>query len=215
MLGNYVYARTAYARARTFAPENPWYAHNLGHLLDIALGKPEEACAHLKYALDCLPRNADLALSYAHALACAGDVETAHAVLGPHGSLGHNVVPMHAWFGNGTDDADRSARPLQPKAKPRAVRKTVRVVEQGLRNLPLSASDRDRVRMIFRGSRAHVKGTSTSVLAASAVWRFVNHTDFPLSIADVAATFRVPVRSVRDTANALNVFFGPKLETAR
>jgi Flp pilus assembly protein TadD len=35
LLGNYRYAVTSYHRALARAPKNPWYAHNLGHLLDV------------------------------------------------------------------------------------------------------------------------------------------------------------------------------------
>src|SRR5450631_4397494 len=40
LLGHYRYAVVAYHRALKSAPSNPWYAHNLGHLLDVALGRP-------------------------------------------------------------------------------------------------------------------------------------------------------------------------------
>ena len=45
LLGNYRFAVTAYHHALASAPKNPWYAHNLGHLLDVALGRAEDAVA--------------------------------------------------------------------------------------------------------------------------------------------------------------------------
>ncbi len=43
LLGNHQYASRALARALARSPDNPWYAHNLGHTLDVALDKPREA----------------------------------------------------------------------------------------------------------------------------------------------------------------------------
>lgn len=37
LLGNYRMAVAAYRRAIKLAPRNPWYHHNLGHLLDVGL----------------------------------------------------------------------------------------------------------------------------------------------------------------------------------
>ena len=45
LLGNFRCAATAYKNAIASAPANPWYAHNLGHLLDVALGAPDRASA--------------------------------------------------------------------------------------------------------------------------------------------------------------------------
>ena len=50
MLGNYKFAVSAYHHALTSAPKNPWYAHNLGHLLDVALGRARDAVGWLKRA---------------------------------------------------------------------------------------------------------------------------------------------------------------------
>jgi len=47
LLGNHQYASHALTRALDCAPENPWYAHNLGHTLDVALDKPREALEYL------------------------------------------------------------------------------------------------------------------------------------------------------------------------
>src|SRR5512146_974465 len=43
LLGHYRYATRAYERALQLAPNNPWYAHNLGHLYDVALDRPADA----------------------------------------------------------------------------------------------------------------------------------------------------------------------------
>jgi Flp pilus assembly protein TadD len=81
LLGHYRYAARAYERARALAPDNPWYAHNLGHLYDVALDRPRDALPLLARATLAQPAEADIAASYAHALARCGRVATARRVL--------------------------------------------------------------------------------------------------------------------------------------
>jgi hypothetical protein len=81
MLGNYKFAVSAYHRALTTAPKNPWYAHNLGHLLDVALGRAAEAIRWLKRAYQGAADSGEVAASYAHALARVGRLAEARKVL--------------------------------------------------------------------------------------------------------------------------------------
>lgn len=77
LLGNYRAAATAYRRAIAIAPENPWYAHNLGHLLDVALDQTAEALVWLAGAHKREPNENEIAASYAHALARSGKLAVA------------------------------------------------------------------------------------------------------------------------------------------
>ncbi len=85
LLGNYRYAANAYARALRAAPKNPWYAHNLGHLLDVALDRPNEAVELLRSAFEGSKRraapNSEIAASFVHALARTGAIDEAKRVL--------------------------------------------------------------------------------------------------------------------------------------
>lgn len=85
LLGNYRYAANAYEHALAAAPRNPWYAHNLGHLLDVALDRPAEAVTWLRAAFEGSRRraapNCEIAASFAHALARTGAVDEARRVL--------------------------------------------------------------------------------------------------------------------------------------
>jgi tetratricopeptide (TPR) repeat protein len=81
MLGNYKFAVNAYHRALASAPKNPWYAHNLGHLLDVALGRAPEAIGWLKRAYQSATDSAEVAASYGHALARVGRLAEARKVL--------------------------------------------------------------------------------------------------------------------------------------
>lgn len=87
VLGNHDYAVRAYRRALRYEPHNPWYAHNLGHLLDVAFDRPHESVRLLERALHGLAglsdisrrHAAEMTASLAHALWRAGDPYAAHA----------------------------------------------------------------------------------------------------------------------------------------
>ncbi len=81
LLGNYKCAVSAYHHALTSAPKNPWYAHNLGHLLDVALDRARDAVGWLKRAYQSAAYSGEVAASYAHALARVGRLAEARKVL--------------------------------------------------------------------------------------------------------------------------------------
>lgn len=81
LLGNFRSAERAYREALYLAPCSPWYAHNLGHLIDIALDRPRDALKYLAAAHRSLPHEPEIAGSYAHALARAGRWEEAVPLL--------------------------------------------------------------------------------------------------------------------------------------
>lgn len=81
LMGNYRSAARAYERALRLSPENPWYAHNLGHIYDVALDRPRDALPLLARATDAQPDQPDIAASYAHALARCGEVVQGKRVL--------------------------------------------------------------------------------------------------------------------------------------
>lgn len=84
LLGNHRFAAAAYRRALAIEPGNPWYAHNLGHLLDIGLDRPLEALRHLRLAHERVTDATPIACSYAHALWRVGRGDEARKVLRPH-----------------------------------------------------------------------------------------------------------------------------------
>ncbi|MBK8940114.1 MAG: hypothetical protein IPM79_21465 [Polyangiaceae bacterium] len=81
LLGNLAYAVRCYERAIALSPHQPRYAHNLGHLYDVALDDPEKALPLLERAHRAEPRCSHVASSYAHALGRAGRPEDALLVL--------------------------------------------------------------------------------------------------------------------------------------
>jgi tetratricopeptide (TPR) repeat protein len=79
LLGNYRMAIGHYRRALRASPRNPWYLHNVGHLLDVALAEPERALPHLQSAFEYEPLEDEIAASLAHCLACVGQLDDARA----------------------------------------------------------------------------------------------------------------------------------------
>lgn len=130
MLGNYRYAVTAYRKALAAAPKNPWYAHNLGHLLDVALGKPEEALSWLRMAQGGASWSSEVAVSFAHALARAGKIGEAKRVLGrimrkgPSRDTSREQSALLKWLEAGApadkDWATPPGSPLTPSLRPLA-----------------------------------------------------------------------------------------------
>ncbi|MEC7523961.1 MAG: tetratricopeptide repeat protein [Myxococcota bacterium] len=81
LLGNYRSAVAGYRRALAITPNNPWYHHNLGHLLDVALDEPRAALPHLQMALDHAdPPEHEITASAAHCLARCGRLDDALAL---------------------------------------------------------------------------------------------------------------------------------------
>jgi Flp pilus assembly protein TadD len=87
VLGHYATAKKALERACLLAPEHPGHAHNLGHLLDAALGRPLCALPLLRRAVDAAPEVPSIASSYAHALWHVGRIAAAMEALCRHAGM--------------------------------------------------------------------------------------------------------------------------------
>ena len=137
LLGNYRYAVASYRRAIALAPQNPWYAHNLGHLLDVALGRPSEAVSLLAEAYKREPKEPEIASSYAHALARAGKLAQAKKVLRRVVAKGATAEQMilWRWLEQGAPPTKSSARggPTAPPPRPKP-RKRARAAQPARRS---------------------------------------------------------------------------------
>jgi tetratricopeptide (TPR) repeat protein len=80
LLGNFRAAVSYYRRALKIAPRNPWYHHNVGHLLDVALATPAQALLHLRSAHRLEPLEDEITASLAHCLATAGELAEARSL---------------------------------------------------------------------------------------------------------------------------------------
>lgn len=103
-LGYFRAARHAFERALRIVPDDPAVLHNLGHLLDVAFDRPEEALAHLAHAFR-LADEPSIASSHAHALARTGQKARAEQILVRNARLSPGLA--HATVESWTGDRER------------------------------------------------------------------------------------------------------------
>ncbi|MDB4940733.1 MAG: hypothetical protein JWP97_267 [Labilithrix sp.] len=224
LLGNYQSAAKAYQQAIASAPSNPWYAHNLGHLLDVALGSPERALPWLRAAYAEKADHCEVAASFVHALGRAGHSAEARRVLGQARERfdSRELAALGRWLDRGAPAREAGTGPgsLQspgamvgegkPLAAPARIprdKRLARALEQGLSHLPLDARQRDRAlrlaRDVVTGTPAPTppvtrrKAEDVAGLAAAVAYAIVYVDHVPLSQAEVAAPFRVGVGRLR------------------
>jgi hypothetical protein len=194
LLGHYRFAVSAYQKALACAPTNPWYAHNLGHLLDVALDRANDALGWLRTAYAEAAElghsaSDDIAASFAHALGRAGKVGEAKTVLLRAMKRGGGVSREHEallrWLERGAPPAEDAGGPTgaSPSEKPmRASTRRVRTdgpsargaaslrravdaaLARGLERLPLDDKQRARARELARVTRG---GTAVAEGAAT------------------------------------------------
>ena len=198
LLGNFRCAASAYQRAIASAPGNPWYAHNLGHLLDVALGAPHRALPWLRSAYGAKADNSEIVASFVHALARAGKTGEARGVLeqalerfdsreleallrwldqgAPSRALGTArdapqqtpAEAKRARLESARRKLDEKRRAAAPKERGR---KLTQVLERGLSHLPFDARQRARALVRARdvvADAARVEAVATAEAAASA-----------------------------------------------
>ena len=81
VLGQYRSAASAHRRALMLSPSSAYHLHNLGHLLDVGLARPDQGMRHLAEAHRLMPEEEEIASSYAHALQGAGQLTKAQQLL--------------------------------------------------------------------------------------------------------------------------------------
>jgi hypothetical protein len=191
LLGHYRFAVTAYQKALACAPRNPWYAHNLGHLLDVALDRAGDALEWLQAAYADAAElghsaSGDIAASFAHALGRAGKVSEAKRVLvrAMKGGASREHEALLKWLERGAPAAEDAGGPSgapSSEKQMRAATKRVRAdapsprstaslrravdaaLSRGLERLPLDDKQRARAREL-----AQATGGGTAVAGSVA-----------------------------------------------
>ncbi|MFO0735886.1 MAG: hypothetical protein U0270_08400 [Labilithrix sp.] len=194
LLRNFRCAIRAYKSAIACAPGNPWYAHNLGHIYDVALGESARALPYLKIAYAAKRDSSEIVASYAHALARAGKLEEARTVIERSRGTPERSAQLDAvlrWLDQGAPSRPRSDRPKRP-AQPRRL---ARELSRGLRHLPLDETQRERAKALARDAGAGSEDVAAVAAAVAYAIVYIDHV--PLSQAEVAAPFRVGVNELR------------------
>jgi hypothetical protein len=226
----------AYHHALTSAPKNPWYAHNLGHLLDVALGRARDAIGWLKRAYQSAAYSGEVAASYAHALARVGRIAEARKVLaramkrtasrehsamlkwleqGAPADKDHPLprpAPVHTIAAREREEGDEAV-PRSRKRDDAPSRRQIRspllaeldgVLGRGLSSLPLDAKQRARAKSLARDALSYFSrptgargAAAVQAVAAAVAYAIVFVDHVPLTQAEVAASFRVSVASLR------------------
>jgi tetratricopeptide (TPR) repeat protein len=233
LLGHYRFAVRAYHRALTCAPNNPWYAHNLGHLLDVALGRAEQSLAWLRIAYSAASSNREIASSYAHALARCGQVKEAKRILARTMKRGvsREQAALWKWLEEGAPAGKDMPRPRSTpeptsptqagatsggtsrrRTVPAHQRAVLEALESNLAprltNLPFDAKQRSRARLLARDASSHfsaIEPAAAQSVAAAIAYAIVYVDHVPLTQAEVAACFRVSVASLRARFSTLRV----------
>ena len=114
LMGNYRSAVKCYRVAAQVAPEIPWYHHNLGHLIDVALNDPKNAEQHLRRAKKIEPEHDEIIGSLAHCVARLGRLGEASVLAEQAAALAPNNDEHDAlikWIAKG---APAQASPSDP-----------------------------------------------------------------------------------------------------
>ncbi|MCL2724172.1 MAG: hypothetical protein FWD69_07005 [Polyangiaceae bacterium] len=219
LLGNFRSAVAAYRSALACAPANPWYAHNLGQLLDVALGRPQHALPWLRRAHAAKSDNSEIVASYVHALGRAGCIAKARPILAR--AIGRfpsrEFEALMRWLDQGAPSPERARIVLGQARTTSHVSNDAKLTQlliRGLSHLPLDTTQRDRALLLARDalanrpniprssvvarSRAHHAHVDDDAgLAAAVAYAIVFVDRVPLSHAEVAAPFRVAVGHLR------------------
>ncbi len=207
LLGNYRAAVNSYRRALRTAPDIPWYHHNLGHLLDVALGDSSTAEKHLRQAHELEPEHDEISASLAHCLAQLGHLDEAagladgaieQAPRNPgHQKLKAWIDELHALKDepSAASRGDRLFRNDDDVIQHNPATETVwKVAEQGMRRSGFTGSERERARTLWNDflSAAPVRVLKPEVYAAAVEYAIcVVHARDDVTQAEIAKKYGV------------------------
>jgi tetratricopeptide (TPR) repeat protein len=156
LLGNYRSAVSSYRKALSLSPRNPWYHHNLGHLLDVALDDPKRALPHLEVALEgAEPPEHEITASVAHCLARLGKLDRARklaeqALSSAPSSEDHRALV--AWIDKGAPRGVPIGANVRPVgcASPQELDPVLDLLAEHLRAEGFSPRQLERARALYR-----------------------------------------------------------------
>lgn len=215
LLGNFRAACAAYRRALALAPRNPWYHHNLGHLLDVALGLHGEAEPHLRTAHKLEPLEDEITASLAHCLGMRQALEEARELADEAARAAPNNRDHQAlleWIERGaiaTEGPHNAGPSGVSKSKPDAPdavaaakddsAEIVRLLERQMTAAGFTPRQLERARALWRDFRDHgrVRVQKPEVVAAAIEYAIsIVHGIDGVTRADVARRYGVGAASV-------------------
>lgn len=168
LLGNYRVAVRSYREASSIAPLTPWYHHNLGHLMDVALDDPSGAEPHLRRAYELEPEHDEIIGSLAHCVARLGDLDEAlklAELAQEKGPCNPDHRALLHWIDNGaTDTAAASTTVRRPPTD-----RVAETVELKMGEAGYSRDEIARATQLWSDMQAHcaLRVTKPEVLAAA------------------------------------------------
>jgi tetratricopeptide (TPR) repeat protein len=200
LLGNYRVAVRAYKRAANLAPNTPWYHHNLGHLMDVALSDAAGAEPHLRRAFELEPDHDEIVGSLAHCVARLGDLEEARR-LAELARMAAPCNPDHVallkWIDEGAKDSTgASSRPMRRFPKGDQV---VAMLDSKMKDAGFSLAQVDRAKQLWADMQEHcaMRVTKPEVLAAALEYAIAVVDQRPdLTQAEIARRYGVAPTSV-------------------
>jgi len=168
LLGNYQVAVRCYREASNLAPQTPWYHHNLGHLMDVALDDPAGAECHLRRAYELEPEHDEIIGSLAHCAARLGDLDQAQALAEiaiEKGPCNPDHRALVEWIEGGA--TDRPAAPAAVRRRPGD--RVAETVQLKMSEAGYSRAEIERATQLWSDMQAHcaLRVTKPEVLAAA------------------------------------------------
>lgn len=203
LLGNFRAAVASYRRALSLAPDNPWYRHNLGHLLDVGLGDSEAALKHLRLAQRMEGAEDEITASLAHCLARLGELVEASSMA----RSAVDLAPQKGEHRNLLDWVERGA-PGELTPPSGAGRRTVRgrptvdvpqLLARQMGRAGFSSAQIERALSLWQAleARGRVQGVSAPVVAAAVEYAIARAESVTgVTQAQVARRYGVAPRSV-------------------
>jgi len=168
LLGNYRMAVRSYRQASRLAPLTPWYHHNLGHLMDVALGDPRNAVGHLRRAYELEPDHDEIIGSLAHCVARLGRLDEAKRLAElalDKGPCNPDHKVLVEWIAAGATEAPVTTTQVR---RPRGDR-VVATLQVKMREAGFSRAEIERAKQLWADmqDRCELRVTKPEVLAAA------------------------------------------------
>jgi tetratricopeptide (TPR) repeat protein len=168
LLGNYRVAVRAYREASSLAPQTPWYHHNLGHLMDVALDEPRRAERHLRRAYELEPEHDEIIGSLAHCVARLGDLDEAQRLAElarEQGPCNPDHRALLEWIEGGAVDTPAAIATVRHPPRDRVAE----TVERMMGEAGFSLGEIERATQLWSDMQAHcaLRVTKPEVLAAA------------------------------------------------